>query len=461
MTKIEKNISSSFRDPSGFVYQQDKIIYRQVNISYKEDYDRLLNSGLYNELIKNRLLIEHEEVDSKSIESKEIYKIIKPKPVSFISYPYEWCFSQLKDAALLTLKIQKTAMNFDMTLKDCSNYNIQFMEGKPVLIDTLSFEKYYEGKPWTAYRQFCQHFFAPLLLMARCDVRLGQLLKIFLDGVPLDLTSSLLSIRTYLEFSIFSHIHCHSGFQRHYAYKAPSERCAKGKVNRLSLLALIDNLESKIRSLKWSPKGTEWISYYANNNYKTETFEYKKKLVAEYVEKLRPKIVWDIGANTGLFSRVVSRKGIQTISFDIDPACVEKNYNEVVRNKEKNILPLVLDLTNPSPAIGWNLEERVSILDRGTADTILALALIHHLAISNNLPMNKIARFFGDNCNTLIIEFIPKEDSQIQRLLRTRKDIFGEYTQKHFEEEFKFFFNIRQAHRVKDSFRTLYLMEAK
>ena len=181
-------------------------------------------------------------------------------------------------------------------------------------------------------------------------------------------------------------------------------------------------------------------------------------MVAEFVDQLHPRSVWDLGANTGVFSRIAGEKGIPTISFDNDPAAVEKNYL-TCRESEKNILPLVVDLTNPSPAIGWQNQERLSLAERGPADTVLALALVHHLAISNNVPLGRLAAFFSSICNSLVIEFVPKTDSQVQRLLATREDIFPDYSQPAFEDEFSRFFNIRNSMRIKDSERTLYLMQ--
>src|SRR4030042_2240552 len=208
---------ASFRDPSGFVFRQDGSIYRQINATYKEDYDHLIDCGLRKTLVEAGVLIRHEEVAFESARPEMAYKLVKPEPVPFISHPYEWSFSALKDAALTTLHIQRKALDFGMSLKDCSAYNIQFMKGKPVFIDTLSFEKYREGKPWVAYRQFCQHFLAPLALMSHRDVRLGQLSRVHLDGVPLDLASRLLPRRTRLSFSLLFHIHMHARSQSRYA----------------------------------------------------------------------------------------------------------------------------------------------------------------------------------------------------------------------------------------------------
>ena len=452
-------LPSSFRDPSGFLFFRDNCIYRQVNITYKENYDYLINSGLYKALVDAELLIPHDEVDINNAISDKAYKVIKPELISFISYPYEWCFSQLKDAALTTLKIQKKSLDFGMSLKDCSAYNIQFRKGKPIFIDTLSFEKYREGQPWVAYRQFCQHFLAPLALMNYRDIRLNQLLRVYIDGVPLDLTSLLLPFRTRFVFSLLSHIHLHARSQKYFADKTVDT--SGRKIGHRSFLGLIDSLEHAVNKLKWKPQGTEWADYYEDTNYSSDALQHKKQLVAELLDKINPKDVWDLGANIGLFSRIASDEGIQTISFDIDPVAVEKNYLRCVRDGETNILPLLLDLTNPSSNIGWQNQERMSFLERGPTDTALALALIHHLAISNNLPFYKIADFFSNICHSLIIEFVPKSDSQVQRFLATREDIFSDYTQEIFENEFRKYFTIQDSVVIRDSERTLYLMKRR
>lgn len=459
MAKASESIPASFRDPSGFLFYRDGSIYRQVNIAYKENYDHLMNSGLYKLLIDSELLIRHEEVNTEPAEPDKAYKIIKPEMITFISYPYEWSFSQLKDAALMTLEVQKRALNVGMTLKDCSAYNIQFMKGKPVFIDTLSFEKYNEGKPWVAYKQFCQHFLAPLALMRYKDIRLNQLFRIYIDGLPLDLANSLLPFHTRLRFSLLSHIHLHSKSQKYYADK--SLNTSFHKMSRLSFLGLIDNLDSAIKKMKWQAQGTEWANYYENTSYSSVAIQHKKKVVTEFIDMINPKNVWDLGANVGMYSRIPSDKGIQTISFDMDPTCVEINYLTTIEKQETNILPLLLDLTNPSPEIGWENQERISILKRGPADAVLALALIHHLAISNNLPFNKIADFMNKICNSLIIEFVPKSDSKVKLLLSTREDIFSDYTQQVFEQEFKKYFTIQTSVMIKDSGRILYLMKKR
>ena len=300
--KIRTVIRGSFRDPSGFLFYRDSSVYRQVNKVYRENYDYLMTSGLYDFLTNALLLIPHEEIQIEPARPDCAYKTIKPELIPFISYPYEWSFSQLKDAALATLQIQKKSLEFGMSLKDCSTYNIQFREGKPIFIDTLSFEKYREGQPWVAYRQFCQHFLAPLALIAHCDVRLGQLLRIYIDGIPLNLASLLLPFRTRFAFSLCSHIHLHAKSQKYFADKTVKKNGRR--ISRLSFLGLIDSLETAVKKLKWQPEYTEWADYYEVTNYSPEAREHKKQMVAAFLEKTDPHSVWDLGANTGLYSRI-------------------------------------------------------------------------------------------------------------------------------------------------------------
>ncbi|MBA4391645.1 MAG: SAM-dependent methyltransferase [Syntrophus sp. (in: bacteria)] len=476
------HLPSSFRDPSGFLFVDNGTLFRSISNLYQQNYDHLMQSGLYNKLVAEDLLIPHEEIQSFTDESDSTYKIIQPEVVPFISYPYEWCFSQLRDAAVTSLKIQKIALEYGMALKDASAYNMQFHKGKPILIDTLSFEIYKENQPWVAYRQFCQHFLAPLSLMAFRDVRLGQLMRIYIDGLSLDLASKLLPVSSWFKFALVSHIHLHAKAQKRYEKvgtapfsqsfvipanagiqnKPDSDRSenSKRKVSKQSLIALIHHLESAITDMKWQPKGTEWAEYYEDTNYSQEAMNHKKELVEAYLSESKPRIVWDLGANTGVFSRISTDKGIETIAFDVDPAAVEKNYRQMRGTNESKMLPLCLDLTNPSPAIGWAHEERDSLVERGQADAVLALALIHHLAISNNLPFGNIAAFLSRICRFLIIEFVPKNDSQVQRLLRTREDIFTHYNQEHFETSFGDYFSILRSETIVDTQRTLYLLSA-
>jgi ribosomal protein L11 methylase PrmA len=455
------NHAASFRDPSGFLFTRDGVLYRQVNRSYAEDYRLLMDSGLYAALVKAGLLVRHEEVSQPPAEPELAACVLQPERLLFISYPYEWCFGELKDAALATLTIQKKALEKGMSLKDASAYNIQFRNARPLLIDTLSFERYVEGQPWTAYRQFCQHFLAPLALMAYTDVRLGQLLRLYMDGVPLDLASRLLPGRTRLNFGLLTHIHLHANAQRRYADQQVQRQAVAQRVSKMGLIGLVESLENTVRQLEWKAGGTEWGDYYDATNYTATAFEDKRRILAEWIETIAPQTCWDLGGNTGVFSRLASERKSFTVSFDIDPTAVEQNYRRCRKEKTERLLPLLMDLTNPSPAQGWDHTERESLAGRGPADLVMALALVHHLAIANNVPLSRLAQSFARLGKTLIVEFVPKSDSQVQRLLASRLDIFPDYTPEGFEAAFASFFELRQRHPVQDSQRLLYWFERR
>lgn len=453
-------VCGSFRDPCGCVIRRDGTIFRLVHPVYFDEYRHLMDSGLYNTLVDEGLLIRHEEVGMETQSDLTESLVIRPEKVPFISYPYEWSFSQMKDAALLSLRIQRTAMEHGMSLKDCSAYNVQFHKGRPVFIDTLSFERYKDGGPWVAYRQFCQHFLAPLALMSMRDVRLGKLARLYIDGIQLDLASSLLPFRSKLNLGLLMHIHMHAGFQGKYDGRQV-DKAKQRAMPRQAVLNLVSHLESTVRGLSWSAGGTEWADYYDDTNYSQEGFSHKRSIVKGYLERIGPESVWDMGANNGSFSMLASEMGVPAVAFDIDPAAVELNYRESVKRGDVFMLPLLLDLTNPSPALGWANSERSSILERGPADCVMALALIHHLAIGNNLPFGHIAEFMARCGRHLIIEFVPKSDSQVQRLLVVREDIFGDYSIPAFEEEFSGYFDIVETAGIKDSERVLYLMKCR
>ena len=461
-----KTVNSSFRDPDGFVFVSHSSIFRQINSSYQPHYETLFKSQLYHSLTQKKLLIPHQEIPPQQIFPQNIppnlFKIIQPQLIPFVSYPYEWSFSQLKDAALLTLQIQKIALDHHMSLKDASSFNVQFLHAQPILIDTLSFEIYQDGQPWIAYRQFCQHFLAPLLLTVYQDIRLNKLLVSFLDGIPIDLASQLLPPSSYFKLTPLSHIHFHARAQKRYSQSKPKK---KPYIRKNALSNMISHLKSAIQKLRWKPKSSEWASYYQNqSHYSQQALNHKIQLVSQWIKIIQPSSVWDFGANDGLFSRLASNLHFPTISFDIDPLAVENHYSHLKKQPHSthHPLPLWLDVSNPSPAIGWQNHERSSLLQRRPLPKLcMALALFHHLAISCNLPFSKIVQFFQALTSQLIIEFVPKNDPQTQILLSHRKNIFPHYSQNHFENAFSSSFLIRKSCQIQHSHRLLYWMIPK
>jgi len=451
---------SSFRDPSGFVFRRAGSLHRQVNACYREDYELLRESGLYAELVGAGLLIPHVESDEPPALPELAYRVITPERIPFISYPYEWCYGQLQDAALATLDIQRRALARGMTLKDASAYNIQFHRGRPLLVDTLSFTRYREGQVWDAYRQFCQQFLAPLALMALVDVRLGLLLREHIDGIPLDLAAALLPARSWLRPGLATHLHLHARAQaRHADTTRPAPEPDAGRsFGRTAMEGLIDSLHGTVAGLEWAPPRAGWSAYYYESSYSAEARAAKEAAVRAWVERVPPATVWDLGANTGRYSRIAAEGGAYTVAMDSDAACVQALYR--AGEGRGRLLPLVMDLTNPSPALGWAHAERLALQARGPADLVLALALVHHLAISNNLPLARLADTLAGLAPRLVIEFVPKEDPQVQRLLGLRRDIFADYTGEGFERAFAGHFRTVERRPLPGTGRVLYLLEA-
>ena len=389
--------------------------------------------------------------------------VIRPRPLDFISYPYEWSFSQLKDAALLTLDLQSRALDAGMRLRDASAYNIQFDAGHPILIDTLSFEAAPPTEPWPAYRQFCEHFLAPLALIAHRDARCGLMLRDHIDGIPLDLAARLLPGRTRLNLGLASHLHVHAGAQRRAAHARPPDADAPTREHRISETgqrALLDSLRRTVAGLRWEPSG-HWTEYATSTSYSDAAAASKAALVREMLAAVGGASAWDLGANTGAYSALAADAGYRVIAWDQDAGSVEAHWRRVRDKAAMPILPLILDLANPSPAIGWALEERGSFLERGTPDVIMALALVHHLAIGNNVPLPGVARLFARMARHAIVEFVPKDDPMTRRLLAARRDIFERYSIDGFRAAFGEVYSIVREAPIQDSPRTLFLLERR
>jgi ribosomal protein L11 methylase PrmA len=449
-----REVGGSFRDPGGRLFWMGPSLYRHVREPCRPDYDCFVRSGLYEALAGAGLLVRHREVPDP-LGSGTL--TLEPERVAFVSYPYEWTFAQLQAAALATLAIQKEAFARGMVLKDASAYNVQFAGHRPYLIDTLSFQRYQEGRPWVGYRQFCQHFLAPLALAAHRDHRLDRLLRFYLDGIPLDLAAQMLPWRTRLSLGLGIHVHLHARSQRrHAAARAPPARAMRP----LELKALIDSLEQAVRGLRWRARPTEWGAYDDAASYPEGARASKLRLVEALIQAVPGPLrqVWDLGANTGQYSRLAAGTGAYVVALEADESAADQHYRRVAEEKDERVLPLWVDLANPSPSTGWAHEERDSLAQRGPADLVLALALVHHLAIGNNTPLERIARYLASLGRWAVVEFVPKDDPQVQRMLASREDVFSDYTQEGFERAFGGHFRTERAVSIEGSSRRLYLM---
>lgn len=425
---------SSFRDPRGFVFEHDGVLYRQVNEAGRGGYEALMASGLYDELAARGLMVAHAEVAGPA-GGPGAFRVLKPDLVPFVSHPYEWSFGQLKAAALLTLRVQRIALKHGMSLRDASAFNVQFVGSQPVFIDTLSFDRYDEGVPWVGYRQFCQHFLAPLYLAAGRDPRLSVLSSSWIDGMPLDVARALAPARYRWRPGFLAHVSLHARAQRRWQDAADRPAHRVPRLSRASLLNLLDSLRGAIERLRWNPDRTVWADYYANTNYTDAAMERKKRFVASVTGEVRPSRVVDLGANTGAFSAIAAEANAYVVAADVDHGAVEICFRRETARAGRSVLPLVVDLASPPPAVGWMNRERPSFLDRCAlrTDLVLALALVHHLAIGNNVPLRSFFELLARVGREAVVEFVGKEDSQVRRLLASREDIFPDYTGDGFE----------------------------
>lgn len=451
---------ASFRDPSGYMFYDGDVLRRAINPIYFRQYNALKDSGFFKTLIKNKLLIPHTQT---TVSDQQI--VITPEPIAFITNPYEWSFEQYKHAALHTLKVHKYALSKGFILKDASAYNVTFHKGSPVFIDTLSFDFYEKDTPWRAYKQFITHFFGPLVLASYHGTEIFKMLQTHIDGIPVKLIASLLPGKSKLSSTIYTNIHLLAKMERTHSedYKAET------KIAKLSIKAqnnIIDNLFDFIKKLSIKEE-TEWGNYYDKTNYNDAAFQGKKTLIEDWVTALNPQRLIDIGGNDGTFARTVVTKVPHVIVTDIDSNAVGYNYKQIQQNKETNMLAFVCDVLQPAPGIGLNNSERNSLVERlqdYSPDVTMALALIHHITLSGNVPFDRSAQFFAAFSKHLILEFPTREDSWVSSLLVRKREFmnhFDFYNQEAFEDGYKHYFDIQKKETVPGTKRVLYLLKNK
>lgn len=447
---------ASFKDPAGFVFQKEGTWYRQVNKSGLPDMETLFQSGLYDSLVAARKLIPHQRIAENLTASNEWYATFLPEQLHRISYPYEWSFSQLKDAALLTLDLALLAIEKGMILKDATPFNVQFHEGRPVFIDLLSFTRYDASKPWVAYRQFCENFLFPLLLEKYLGWNARELLRTHLDGIPLALTAKLLPWSSRLNPSVAMHVFLQ---QKMANGKTMSAEKATG-FSKQKMTNLLLHLQSMIRGLTWKRK-TTWSDYYTDTILDQTYLQEKEKAFLAMLSRIKGKTALDLGANDGYFSRLAANKGWQVVATDFDEACIDRLYGQIRTEKIQSILPLCIDMANPSPALGFAHRERDDFTRRMKSDLVLALALVHHLVIGKNIPLSRLADYFAELGPNLLIEFVPREDEKTKGLLAQKEDIYLNYTPANFEQAFGERYDLTAKQAISGTHRVLYLYQRK
>jgi len=449
-----RRLPGSFRDPAGFIFSSGGEALRVVTAHGAEDYANLMRCGLGASLISEGLLLAHEELPAASVDWPGARYLLRPEQLVFVSYPYEWCFSQLKDAALLTLEIQDRALAHGMRLKDASAFNVQFHKGRPVLIDTLSVEVD-PGGPWVAYEQFCRHFLAPLLLIESISADAGRLSSLDLGGVGLGFASRLLGWRSYFKAGAFLHVHMHAkAIARQNAIQAQAQGGRRGASKKV-----VDSLRRAVDAVKPPRFQSEWSDYEGKSaQYTAEALEEKTRFAGQVLLQTPHGLVYDVGGNTGNYSRIAAEAGHFCVLFDGDVQCVERVYRSMKETGETRILPLRLDVSNPTPALGVNLEERSSLFARPKADLVMALALVHHLRLRENIPFSLIAEFFARLGRTLLLEWVGPEDPMARPML-TAKQIPPDYSLEHLLDAFSSRYRLVERKPLTGMDRSLLVLE--
>ena len=450
--------NASFRDYHSIIGYEKDAIKRLLHKDYLPHYLQLINSGLYNHLIEKKLLVAHQENTSNLNPDYPIELV--PDRVPFISYPYEWTFNQLKDAALLTLEINRISLEYGMILKDASAFNVQFIGPNPVFIDTASFVKYEEGQAWIAYQQFCRHFLAPLALSDYGDIQLRKLILSNIDGISLDLCKKMLPLKSCFNSGIFLHIWLNSLAQK------PTKRQRENKKlfytqSKQKLLAVQENLLSSLKSLNSQHDKSQWADYYENTNYTKNDETQKEKYLLSMTKLLNVSSILDLGANEGRYSRLLSKQVSFVLSTDYDEIAIAKNYNIAKEEAIENILTLHLNIVNPTPAIGFANQERKSFLERVGVDLVLALALVHHLTITHDLSFEQLAKQFSKMGKNLIIEFPPREDEKVIIIAQGKPNQYQNYHRENFEAAFGKFYHLKSSQTIHGNNRILYCYERK
>ena len=451
---------ASFRDPSGYIVQDGSSFKRVINPIYFPVYDALCKADFFAPLFKAKMLIPHveQERSDQSI-------ILLPEQIELMTYPYEWSFEQYKQAALLTLKLQNYALERDFSLKDASAYNVTFHRGKPIFIDTLSFDLYQKDSPWRAYKQFIGHFLAPLVLAHYHGAEALKMMQTHIDGIPAALAASMLPGRSKLSPTLYTNIHLMAKMEaKHKDEYTPKSRSIK--LSKKSLRNLLRSLYDYINKLELKEQ-TEWGDYYNKTNYQPESFDFKKQQIQKWIRSRAARKIIDLGGNDGTFARAILQDIDLAVVADIDHKAVASNYAQVKANKEVNMLPLWFDVAQPSPALGWANKERDSILSRLQVwgpEAVLALAVIHHITLSGNIPFEDSARFFAGLSSVLVIEFPKRDDSWVASLLERKREFinhFDHYNLQEFEQAYMRYFTIEEKVEIPGSQRVLYLMQTR
>ena len=468
----------SFKDPSGRVYlvadnaadapdASGTRILRGLDEHAAAVMTRLLAEPFFQTMMRDDKVVATSQLNRDHPSAQRIVKqgwhsVLEHAPVAFISMPYEWCFSMLKDAALLTLHLLAQSIGNDWILKDATPFNIQYRGARPVFIDVPSFQPRAAFDYWRGYRQFSAMFLTPLLLDAHQGIAFQPLLRSRLEGIaPLEAINYFHGWRL-MKRGVLAHVWLPARAEQRALRigigKGNGDTNSKRRQPGVALPALVDSLSRLITGLRHQPVRSDWSQYTQTHSYNAESYAQKKDFVERHAAAARPQLAWDLGANTGEFARLVAAHARTVIAADSDHDSIERLYQSLRAHGPDNITPLVMDLANPSPDQGWAGAERPAFAHRRRPDFILCLALLHHLRLTANIPLSLITHWLRSLNATIILEWISRDDTMFRALLANKSDDYADYTPANFHAELGRHFTIEERLPLKNGTRELFLL---
>ena len=453
----------SFRDPAGQVFYHSSKVYRIIKETGKKRIDFLESKDLINKSSTNNFLIESralsdQEMKDLGFKNEEI--IFEHKKIPYVSYPYEWSFSQLKAAALHHLDFNLFLLDQGATLIDASAYNIQFIGSKPIFIDLLSIKEYIEGEYWYGHKQFCENFLNPLILTSKKGVQFNNWFKGNLEGIPTNDLNNLLNFLDKFSYNIFVHVYLLNKFENKYKDQNKEVKInLKRKFPKNNFISMLKQLRSFIKNLKTKKIKTFFENYSVANTYEKSEENEKVKIVKKFINENKFNKIIDLGCNDGFYSKIAVNENTNfVVGFDYDPISIDRAFNDLKKN-QMNFLPLIFDATNPSSNIGWNESERKSFNKRVDFDALLALAFEHHLVIAKNIPLLDAINWLISLAPKGLIEFVPKNDETIQKMIKFKGDIFPDYNENNFKNCIEKKAKILSITQITSSGRKIYQYE--
>ncbi|MDQ4049645.1 MAG: methyltransferase [Actinomycetota bacterium] len=459
--------SGSFRDPESRIFYADGAVSRALSPDGLADFEALSETKLFERAVGEGRLVGTERVeDTTALPDLLVHRqagLLRHERIPFVSYPYEWAFSMLKDAALLQLDLLEGALAENLTLKDSSPYNMQWRGAKPVFIDLGSFERLREGESWVGYRQFCMLYLYPLMLRSLKDVPYQPWLRGAIDGISPAEMRGLCSTRDRFRRGLFSNVFLHARLERSYGDRGGEVRADMKRMMRKEIVvANVRKMRKLVSRLQWSPPQGVWVAYGEKNSYTDDDARRKDDFVREVCTSQRRRLVWDIGANNGRYSQIAAEGADYVLAVDADQGPIELLYRSLRDEGATKILPLTMNLADPSPGLGWRGRERKALAERGSPDLVLALALVHHVAIAANVPVRDFVDWLASLDTSLVIEFPTREDPMVKKLLAAKREgLHPDYERESFERVLAEAFDVERRERLRSGTRLLYFARAK